>query len=77
MHTCALGVYACASMCVSMHVYVCLYLRLSIPGIPRAHAYLQVPMQNPCTDSGDPSVHCYYGNKEAILSLGESLRCQQ
>lgn len=72
-HTCT----GCACMCKGVRGYACVYLRLSIPVIPRAHAYLPVPVQYPCTDSGGPPVHCYYGNKEAIPSFGKSLRCQK
>lgn len=65
--------------CVQRCAYACVHAPKAapIPGIPRANAYLQVPVQSSCSDSGGPAVHCYYGNNEAILSLQEILRCQE
>ena len=70
----------CACVCKQVSQYAWVYvlvLKAIHPRDSQAHAYWQIPVQYPCTDSGDPSVHCYYGNKEAIPSFRESLRCQK
>lgn len=67
-------------MCKGMHNCACACVhapKAAHPGIPWAHACLQVSVQYFCTDSGGPSVHSYYGNKEAIPSLRENLRFQK